>query len=618
MSTFQLLTKRKFAPFFSVQFLGAFNDNLFKNALVILIARTVSNQSESGLLINLAAAVFILPFVLFSPIAGQIGDQTEKSKLIKHIKFMEIPIMLLGVLGFYLGSNAILLSALALMGIQSAFFGPVKYGILPQTLKKNELMDGNGLVEMSTFLAILLGTMAGGFLIIQSKTAVCITMIATALVGWLLSFLIPKAEATSDRTPIKLNFFKESINLFKIAKKTKSIYLSIIGISWYWFIGALILSQIPNYTIHTLRADESVVTFLLAVISISIGLGSIVCAKLSRGDIEIGMVPLGAIGISLPLIDLYFLQHTHHKSLLTLGEFLSLSGFEHLRVVLDLALFGFFGSFFIVPLYALIQHRGEEKYRSRLIAANNILNSLFMVGSAIMAMALLSFGLSISDIFLIVGILNIAVSIYIFKLIPEFMIRFILWLLASTIYKISYKGRSNFPSKGPAILIANHVTFVDWLILSAAYKRPITFVMDHQIYKNPFIGKFLKLGKAIPIASEKENIEIKKLAYEKVSESLLKDDIICIFPEGKLSSNGGIDDFKPGILKILEKNPVPVVPIGLNGLWESIFARNPYNTSFLARLLRLERTEIYVNIGKPISPDTDLVAMKNEILSLLK
>jgi 1-acyl-sn-glycerol-3-phosphate acyltransferase len=621
MSSFKLLKKRKFAPFFGVQFLGAFNDNLFKNALIILVAHTLANETNSGFYINLAAGLFILPFVLFSPLAGQIGDQTEKASLIKKIKLAEIPIMILGVAGFYMGSISTLLLALSLMGIQSAFFGPVKYSILPQTLERDELMDGNGLVEMSTFLAILFGTMVGGFLIIQSKMAVSITMIGTAAVGYVLSLFIPKSMPTCEPKPLKLNVITETVELIRIAKEKDSVFKSIIGISWYWFVGALILAQIPNYTIHTLKADESVVTLLLAVVSISIGLGSIACAKLSRGEIEIGMVPLGALGISIPMIDFYFINHAvevgANASLLNIKEFLSPSAISNHRVVLDLFLFGFFGSFFIVPLYAFIQHRGKREYRSRIIAANNVMNAVFMVGSALLAMLLLGLGFTISEMFLFVGVMNFFVAIYIFSLIPEFMLRFCMWILASTIYKIKYKGRKNIPSDGAGLIIANHVSFVDWFILTATARRPIVFIMDHNIFKLPVVGFLFKLAKAIPIAPASEDPDAKKKAFIKVGECLEEGSLVCIFPEGKLTGDGKMDTFKPGMLKILEKNPVPVIPIGLNGLWESIFAKNKDKQTIISKLLSFKRDLIKVEVGEVLSAYEGIETYESKVRKLV-
>lgn len=572
MSTFSLLKKKRFAPYFYTQFLGAFNDNLFKNALIISIAfKMLDTQIDT--LTNLSAALFILPFFLFSASAGQVADKFEKSKLIKIIKACEILIMLLAILGFYLNSIPLLMMVLFLMGTQSAFFGPVKYGILPQHLQPQELVAGNGLVEMGTFLAILLGTIAGGILIgLDNTLMLCITLIIIACLGYGCSIFIPKASATAPQLRINYNPLSEIIRNLKFAMQDRTLFLSMLGISWFWFIGAAYLTQLPNFTRLHLGGDAKIVTLLLAIFSIGIAAGSILCDRLSEKRVEIGLVPFGSLGLTLFGIDLYFAQQSIHASQ-HIEFFLSQWASWHLLI--DMFLIGLFGGLYIVPLYALIQQRSPETHRARMIAANNILNALLMVLSALSATYILVIlQWSIPQFFLFIALLNAVIAIYIYRLVPEFFMRFIVWMLIHTIYKVS-RNTPDIPEKGAAVLVCNHVSFVDALILTACSQRPIRFVIYYKIYQLPILNFIFKTAKTIPIAGAREDATLLKQAYQHISDALQQGELVCIFPEGQLSKDGNIQSFRNGIERIIKQTPVPVVPLALRGLWDSIFSRNP-------------------------------------------
>ena len=390
-SQFSLLKQRRFAPFFWVQFLGAFNDNVYKNALVIMLAFQVGSLSaqESNTLINLSAGLFILPFFLFSATSGQLADKYEKSRLIRYVVLIELGLMCLGAFGFYWKSVGLLLFTLFLGGVQSALFGPVKYAFLPQHLEPEEIVGGNGLVEMGTFVAILLGTILGGVLIAEEPigtTLVSITTIVVAAAGYAMSRFIPNSPPPAPELRINWNPITETMRNLRFARGDRTVFLSMLGISWFWFYGATFLAQFPSYSKEVLGGDESVVTLLLTLFSIGIGTGSLLCERLSGHKIELGLVPFGSIGLTVFAIDLYFAAQGlgAHATADWLG-FLGLDG--AVRVVADLLLIGVFGGFFIVPLYALIQLRSEPSHRSRIIAGNNILNALFMVGSALFAIA---------------------------------------------------------------------------------------------------------------------------------------------------------------------------------------------------------------------------------------
>ncbi|GMQ97022.1 MAG: MFS transporter [Gammaproteobacteria bacterium] len=601
-----LLSSRRFGPYFLTQFLGAFNDNVYKNALIILIAfQGVSLAGvDSNVLVNLSAGLFILPFFLFSATAGQIADKYEKSRLIRIIKMSEVMIMLLAAAGFMLNSLPLLIAVLFLMGTQSTFFGPIKYGILPQHLRPEELTGGNGLVQMGTFVAILVGTITGGLLIEVKGTGplwVALTVIMIALTGYTASRAIPFTPPTAPRLRITANLFAETWQIMRYATDNRTVFLSILGISWFWFLGASYLAQLPLYTREFLGGGERVVTLLLASFSIGIGIGSVLCDKLSGHKVEIGLVPLGSIGLTVFGVDLFFASPGMPVSATMLGAGEFLTKVQGWRIVIDIILIGLFGGFYIVPLYALIQTRTPDDRRSRVIAAANIFNALFMVISAIVAIVLLSvIGLTIPQLFLVVALFNAAVAVYIYTLVPEFLMRFLVWLLIHTIYRVDKEGLAHIPDEGAAVLVCNHVSFVDALIIAGCCRRPVRFIIYYKFYNLPVLNFIFRTAKAIPIAGAGEDRALLKKAMDDVSIALRAGELVCIFPEGKLSADGGLNEFHPGIEHIIKRDPVPVIPMALRGLWGSVFSRVEGRGVWLA--LRSLRSLVELVIGKAVSP----------------
>jgi 1-acyl-sn-glycerol-3-phosphate acyltransferase len=603
-SQFQLLRERRFAPFFWTQFLGAGNDNVYKNALVIFVAFQAATLTalSSNDLVNIAAAVFIAPFVLFSATAGQIADKFEKSRLIRFIKLFETGIMVIGAIGFYRRDLVLLFVALGLMGVHSTLFGPVKYAILPQNLRQDELIGGNGLVEMGTFVAILIGEIVGGLVIAIKPNgpllsgAVCI---AIAIAGYLVSRGIPTTPAVAPALKINWNPFTETARNLRFAYGNRVVWLSMLGISWFWFYGATYLTQFATFTKDVLGGDEHVATLLLAIFSVGIGIGSLLCERLSGHKVELGLVPFGSIGLSLFAIDLYFAS----AGLVPTGE----SGIEgflavgaHWRVAADLVLLGMFGGFYIVPLYALIQERSDPAYRSRIIAANNILNALFMVASAGIALGLLKAGLSIPGLFLATGLMNAIVALYIYSLVPEFLMRFLAWLLIHSFYRVDKQGLERVPAEGPCVIVCNHVSYVDAIVIAACVRRPIRFVMDHRIFAVPLLNFIFRTMRAIPIAPAKEDATLKERAFAEAADALKAGEVVCIFPEGKITDNGELNRFRPGLQRILEKEPVPVIPMALRGLWGSFFSRSSGGKAM--RRLRGLFSKIALVVGPPVAP----------------
>ncbi len=612
---FTLLKQRRFLPFFITQFLGAFNDNVFKNALIILIAfqAAAHDPARANLLINLCAGLFVLPFFLFSATAGQLSDKYEKSRYIRWVKLLEIIIMIGAAVGFMIGNISILVGLLFLMGWQSTLFGPVKYSIMPQHLKPEELVGGNAWIEMGTNLAILLGTMLGGLLIAQQQGAVWISgaVITLAVLGYLSSRAIPQAPPAAPNLKINWNPATETWCILKFTYQNFTVFQSVLGISWFWFLGSVYLAQLPNFAKLTLGGSEHVVTLLLMLFAIGIGVGSLLCERLSGRMVEIGLVPFGSIGLTVFGIDLFFATPTPPPTggtLLGMLTFLAQAG--SWRIVADIVLIGVFGGIFIVPLYALVQQRSDPVHLSRVIAGNNVLNAIFMVAAALIAILLLEQGLSIPQLLLVMAIFNAAVAIYIFTLVPEFLMRFIVWILVNIGYRLKTHGLEHIPDTGPAVVVCNHVSFMDALVVIGCCRRPVRFVMDHQIFRIPLLNFVFRTAGAVPIAPARENREILKQAYDRVAHYLEQGEVVGIFPEGQLSKDGELGPFKTGIERIIRRTPAPVIPMALRGLWGSFFS-HCYGKA-MSHFPQRFWSRIELIVGEPVPPEHATSALLRE------
>jgi 1-acyl-sn-glycerol-3-phosphate acyltransferase len=573
---FSLLRQRRFAPFFWTQFLGAGNDNLFKFALTVLVTYQLQVQWLPPAMAGLAiGALFILPFLLFSATSGQLADKLDKTLLMRLIKSLEIAIMALAGWGFVVANVPVLLVCVFLMGLHSTLFGPVKFAYLPQHLNEREITGGNGVVEMGTFVAILLGNVAGGLLIsvpVTGASYVAWVCLGLAVLGRMMAQFIPASPPTDAGLHINWNPFSETWRNLALARTNIVVFRSLLGISWMWFFGAVFLSQFPSFAKDVLHGNEQVASALLVVFSVGIGVGSLLCEVFSRRHVEIGLVPLGAIGMSVFSVDLYFASsNLALANSLTLAQFLG--GVAHWRVLADLALLSLFAGLYSVPMYALIQTRAPASHRARIIAANNILNALFMIVSALAIGALLHTGLSIPQVFLITGLANAVVATYIFLLVPENLLRFIAWVVSRIVYRFEVRDEEHIPLQGAAILVCNHVSFIDAVLLMAASPRPIRFIMDYKIFKIPVLGALFRLGKAIPIAPQRDDASVYEAAFRDARAVLEAGDLLCIFPEGAISRDGELGVFKAGVMKVLGTHPVPVVPLALHNLWGSFFSR---------------------------------------------
>ncbi|MDO6386432.1 MFS transporter [Uliginosibacterium sp. 31-12] len=604
-STLQLLGARRFGPLFLTQFCGAFNDNVFKNTLLLLI--TFQAGQVLGLApavaVQLAAGLFVLPFFLFSALAGQLADKYDKSRLIRIIKAVEIGIAVVASVGFFTRHVELLLFALFMMGLHSTFFGPLKYSILPQHLHPDELVAGNAWVESGTFVAILAGSVLSGLLMAIPQIGADLCGVLTVIVaglGYAASRRIPPAPSPAPELKVSHNFIAETWRNLKLAARNKTVFMALLGISWFWFFGALLLTEFAPYVQGVLGGDELMVTTLLGTFIVGIATGSFLCERMSGKHVELGLVPLGTLCISLFAFDLWLASPTGTPAALTLAGFLAKPA--SWRILLDMVMIGVGGGFFTVPLYALMQSRSNVAERSRIIAANNILNAAFMVASAGITAGLLAAGLTIPQLFLVCALLNLLVAGLIYRAVPEFYLRCIAWTLTHSIYRVAPSGLANVPASGPALAVCNHVSFADAVILMGVLPRQPRFVIDHQINRTPFVRWLFRASRCIPVASAQEDRESVQRAYEEIARALDAGELIFIFPEGTITRDGEIGPFKGGLNKILRRNPVPVVPMALRGLWGGYFSR-AYGCAMSKLFPRGLRNRVELVVGEALAPE---------------
>ncbi|KAF1015106.1 MAG: Lysophospholipid transporter LplT [Stenotrophomonas maltophilia] len=618
---FALLRQRRFLPFFIVQALGAFNDNVYRQAIISMLLFMSVPAQELSLYATLAPAIFILPYFLFSALAGQIADKLEKSRLIVITTSMEIVIMSLAAVGFLVQSLPLLLVALFCTGMQSTLFGPVKYSVLPSVLKPEELTGGNGLVEMGASMSILTGMIVGGLVFTVAGShgtvvAAC-AVIALAICGNLAARMIPKVDAGAPDLKINWNPLPESLVVLRVAKKQKAVRNAILGVSWFWFVGTVLTSQLPAYAVVNLGGEPTLYIFALALFSVGTGVGSLLCEKLSARTVEIGLVPLGAFGITAFLLDLYFARAGVATAQgLTVMQFVHQAG--RTRIIIDLLGIGLFTGFFVVPLFALIQSRTPKAEMSRVFAALNIQNSGFIVGAAVISLvAQRVLGLTIPQLFLALAIANALVAIYIFTIVPEFLMRFLGWVMVRTLYRLRPQGiEANVPDEGAALIVCNHVSYMDALILSATIPRPVRFVMYYRIFNIPVMRWIFRTAKAIPIAGACEDPALMQRAFDEVDAALADGELACIFPEGALTRDGQMAPFKSGVEKMLERRPVPVVPMALRGMWTSMWSRRDSRLGRM-RVPRRFRATVEV-VAAPIRPaeGTDAPLLEAQVRAL--
>lgn len=598
-----LLKQRRFAPFFWTQALGAFNDNIFKNVLLLLLTFVAVPRYgwDTGLLNNLAAGLFILPFLLFSAWGGALADRLDKQRLIRRLKLLELATMSAAAAAVWFEQFAVLLALLFMMGTQSALFGPVKYAILPQHLRATELVRGNAWVNLGTFVSILLGTLLAGMLAslegAWSRGTISVTLVGVALVGYLVSRRVPPAPS---KAPGRVTWqpLAGSFQVLRDSWRQPRVFRGLLGISVFWFLGACYLTQLPAWVRDVVHGSEAAVSALLAAFALGVGGGALLCARLSGGRLEVGLVPLGALLIGIAGLD-FALQPAISGEMLGLGVLASNGVFWHM--MLDLALIGVGGGLYIVPLYTLVQLASHEEHRARMIAANNLLNSLFMIAAAVFGIVVLTLiGASLHVFFACLAGIALLTGIYTLSLNPRSVLRLAIFALMRVLYRLRFGGRAHIPAEGPALVVCNHVSFMDALILGGACPRPLRFLMDRPIYESPWLNWFFRIAGAIPVDSERRDPGGVRRALEQVSLALRSGEIVMLFPEGRLTPDGEVHPFRRGVDMILARDAVPVVPAALAGVWGSWTSH--HNGMALTKPPRRFRAKVALVFGEPLAP----------------
>ncbi len=610
-SQFDLLKSRRFGAFFATQFLGASNDNLFRNALLAAwaVAATAPADGQRPLLLSL---VFVLPFLLISGIVGQLTDKFEKAQFIRIVKAIEILIVFLAVTALSIHGFGLELTALLLMGMQSALFGPVKYAILPQLLGERDLIGGNGLVVAGTLIAILFGSVLGVSIAPvagHSMTVLTAMLLLLAVVGFLASLAIPRAESLAPDLKLNLNPLSAGLETMRMATQQRTIFLSILCISWFWLFGLVFITELPEYVRTILGGGTSQLRWVLGVFAVGVAMGALFCERLSGRTVELGLVPLGALGLTV--FPLWMVLGGPDAAVLGRGADWTDMG----RVLTFMGLTGVSGGLFVVPLYALVQQRVTPSERGRIFAANNLYNGIFMAVGSILALLALSAGLNVAQLFVVIALMNAAITIYIFFVIPEFVMRFIVWILVHTMYRVKKQSLHHIPETGAAVLVCNHVSYMDPLVIMGNSPRPTRFVMTHKIFRIPVLNFVFRHAKTIPIAPMHEDPGILAAAYERIAEELEDGQLVAIFPEGKLTTTGEINEFKAGIERIIERTPVPVIPLALQGLWGSFFSRK--DDDAVLKLPRRLWSKIGLCAAPPIAPErVDREALHDQVLAM--
>jgi acyl-[acyl-carrier-protein]-phospholipid O-acyltransferase/long-chain-fatty-acid--[acyl-carrier-protein] ligase len=555
------------------QFLGALNDNLFKNALIILVTFKLAAQSAVSpeVLVPLASGLFILPFFLFSATAGQFADKMDRAHMARLVKLAEILFMCIAAAGFLAPSISLLLVVLFCMGLHSTFFGPVKYAILPQHLEGSELLTGNAYVEAGSFIAILLGTILGGQLVVfdAGQEIIAGLVVLVAVAGYAFSRSIPPAPGPVPDIVINKNFWAETLAILKHARRNVDVYRAMLATSWFWLVGATYLAQFPSFAKDYLGGDASVVTLLITLFSIGIALGSGLCGRLLKGQVQATYVPIAAIGMAVFGVDLYF---SARHVLVPTGELLTAWGFlsdiANWRTIFDVLMIAVSGGLFVVPLYAIIQKYSDPGHMARNIAALNVLNALFMVMSALMSLLLLEMGFGIPQVFLVVALLDILVAVYISQLLPDALIRSVARAVLGWLYRVELKGVENFEKAGDRILIvANHTSFLDAALIAAYMPVKVTFAINTYIAQAWWMKPFLKIVDAFPVDPTNP------MALKSLVEVIRSGRIGMIFPEGRITVTGSLMKVYEGPGLIADKAGAKILPVRIDGAQFTRFSR---------------------------------------------
>jgi len=583
----------------ATQFQGAFNDNALKYLVLYLIIGTNLSAEQEETKVLLVGLLFALPFILFSMTGGYFADRYSKRTVTVGTKLFEIAVMLFAIAGFALHSMSMSLAALFLASTQGALFGPSKYGLLPEILPENRLSWGNGVIELGTFLAAITGTVAGASLseaFHGRQQYSGVIFLACSFIGLFTSFGITRVAAANPAKKFRFNFLGDLWTEGNRIAQDRVLWLAVAGNTFFFFLGALLQFDIVFYGRDVLRVPATQGSFLQAAIAIGIGLGSLAAGYLSGGKIEYGLIPLGATGITL------------------FGFLLAAPGLSFTTVLVFLAALGFFGGFFIVPISALIQHRPEEQHRGGVLAAANLLSFIGILAASVAYYFFKHFlHLGPAGIFFWSSFLTLAALVYVLWLLPDSLLRLLLWIAAHTLYRLDLKGQENIPARGGALLTPNHASWVDAVLLIAATDRPIRFLMFKGVYENPLIKPFAKMLKIIPLASDQGPREMIHSLRE-ASEALRNGEVVCIFPEGEITRIGQMLPFRRGFERIVKGIDVPIVPVNLDGIWGSVFSFS--GGRFLWKWPRRIPYPVRITFGKPLPSSASAAEVRRAVQEL--
>ena len=596
-SMLKLLRTRRFGPLFRTQLLGAFADNLLKSALVAALAfGGLHTTMPVATLINVATALLVLPFFLFGALAGQLADRFDKARMVRVLKGVEVLVLGLAFVGFATESAPLLFVALFGMGTQSAFFGPLKYALLPEHLEPDELVAGNALVELGTFVAILVGTLVGTLAGAApgAGSTVGVALVVVALLGLYASRRIPAAPPTA-RIAVDLRPVRSTVATLRLGFRDSATGMAIVGVTLFWAVGALVLGQLPTLATE-LGWDEHGLSLLLAAFSIGIGIGAALCERWSHGHVERGYVVIAALGMALGLTALAVAS--------TMGG-----------ALIAVAILGVAGGFYVVPLQALLQRRAKAEERARVIAANNIVNAAGMVLAAGGAALAASVAVSAGALLAIAAIVVVAITAIAGWRWRCDLIRVATRALVHVLYRVDAKDLDRIPSEGAALIVANHLSFVDAFVLGSLLDRNPRFVMDHRMFRLPVLSFLFRAARAIPIASRKHDPACFDAAFDAIDDALAAGEIVMIFPEGKCSRDGEMDTFKSGMEHILDRRPVPVIPVGLGGLWGSWFS---YDGGYpMKKLPKRFRSSVRIRVGATLAPSVSADEARSAVAPLI-
>ncbi|HVO32917.1 MAG TPA: MFS transporter, partial [Elusimicrobiota bacterium] len=587
------IEKRSFWALMVTQFFGAFNDNVLKVLVQLLIVEWVIDPKVRSLLVDLCLAVFVAPFIIFSMLAGRVSDRTGKSRVIVGVQIWQLVVIAVAVASLFAHHIAAMIGSLFLLSMQAAFFSPAKYGVLPELMEEGELSNANGLLNMGTFLAILIGTVVGSFLVFHLPVA-CGLLAAAALCGLVASLKMEKLPPAKPGGPLALNPFTDLVDNLKLIRQDSALMLGIAAVNYFWFMGAVLQTNVFLYGKQMMNTTPQESGILLMAATVGIGLGSFLAGRLSSGKVELGLVPLGALGMSVFAIDLLWAYHSFYRALF------------------DLFMMGMSGGFYEVPLNALIQWRSPSTERGRILATQNFL-SFVAIGVASLAMSLMSLIMNPAQMLFALGLASLLGTAVIYSFLPEPLWRFVLYVLVNSLYRIRILGDRNVPVKGPALLVSNHLSMVDGLLVGAAVTRPVRFLIWRPYYEDKRLHWLMKAMKAIPI-SEKDPPRAILQSLLRARQALLEGELVCIFAEGQISRTGNLLEFKKGFEVIIKGLAVPVIPVNLDRVWGSIFSFE--HGSVLFKRPRQIPYPVTVTFGEPVRPPITPSSVRQAVLDL--